>query len=318
MKEVLVLIPLNEEQKRRLEAAGEGCHIVYTAPESVTDAQVQAANIIIGLPSPQSIAASPRLELLQLASSGADPYVKPGVLHPDTVLTSATGAYGQSVAEHCFAMTWCLLKKLHLYRDSQAHSLWTDWGTVGTLRGATVAVVGLGDIGLHYARLCHAVGARVIGVKRRPSACPEGVDELCLTDELDAVLPRADVVAAILPGTKETCHLFDDARFAKMKPGAIFLNCGRGTALDAEALCRALESGQLSAAGTDVTEIEPLPPEHPLWKQPNMLLTPHVSGGCHLPATGDRIAEISLSNFEAFLHGGALQSVIDRETGYKR
>lgn len=317
MKTVLVLLELNAEQKARLEALGEDCCFCYGSA-SATQEQLAEADIIIGNPRPEALAASPRLRFLQLASSGADNYVQPGVLQPDTVLASATGAYGQSVAEHAFAVTWCLLKKLHLYRDQQTAARWADCGTVGTLAGATVAVVGLGDIGLHYARLAHAVGARVIGVKRRESACPEGVDELVLTAELDAALARADVVCAFLPGTGETYHLFDDARFANMKPGSLFINCGRGTALDAEALCHALESGRLAAAGTDVTEAEPLPAEHPLWRQKNLLLTPHVSGGTHLPVTFERIFAICLNNFAAFLAGGELQSEIDRATGYKK
>ena len=318
MKNILVLLPLNEEQKARLEAIGSGCRFVYATDAAVTDEQIQAANVILGNPAPGRLHASENLEFLQLAASGADGYVKPGILKEGTALASSTGAYGQAVSEHAFALTWCLLKKLHLYRDDQAKAVWGDHGMVSSLRGATVAVVGLGDIGLQYARLAHAVGAHVIGLKRRTSACPEGVDELCLTDELDAVLPRADVVCSFLPGTASTYHLFNDARFALMKPSAVFINCGRGTALDGEALCRALENGVIAAAGADVTEIEPLPADHPLWKQPNMLITPHISGGYHLPATLERIVEISLGNLEAWLTGGELRNVIDFSTGYRK
>ena len=318
MKKVLVLIPLTQEQKTRLEALGQNCSFRYTDGADADTADIQEANIIIGFPNPAKIAASENLEFLQLSSSGADAYVKPGVLRPGTVLASVTGAYGQAVGEHAFAMTWELLKKLHLYRDDQAREHWGDRGTVGTLRGATVVVVGLGDIGTEYARLVKAVGARVIGVKRRPSACPDFVDELCLTEELDRVLPEADVVCSVLPGTASTYHLFDTERFARMKPSAIFINCGRGTALDADALCDALDRGVIAAAGTDVTEIEPLPAGHPLWKQPNMVITPHISGGFHLPGTLERIIEICFANFAAYLRGGELQNLIDFQTGYKK
>lgn len=318
MKNVLVLIPLTEEQKARLESIGPDCSYLYSNGAAVCMEEIQSANIIIGFPDPTMIAASEQLEFLQLSSSGADAYVRPGVLRPGTVLCSVTGAYGQAVGEHAFAMTWELLKKLHLYRDDQAREHWGDRGTVGTLRGATVVVVGLGDIGTEYARLVKAVGARVIGVKRRPSVCPDFVDELCLTDELDRVLPEADVVCSVLPGTASTYHLFDADRFAKMKPSAIFINCGRGTALDADALCEALDRGVIAAAGTDVTEIEPLPAGHPLWKQPNMVITPHISGGFHLPGTLDRIVEICFANFKAYLKGGELRNIIDFRTGYKK
>ena len=318
MKNVLVLIPLTDEQKARLESIGPDCRYRYSNGADVRMEDVRSANVIIGFPIPAMIAASEKLEFLQLSSSGADAYVKPGVLRPGTVLCSVTGAYGQAVGEHAFAMTWELLKKLHLYRDDQANERWGDRGTVGTLRGATVVVVGLGDIGSEYARLVKAVGAKVIGVKRRPSACPDFVDELCLTEELNRVLPAADVVCSVLPGTASTYHLFDADRFALMKPSAIFINCGRGTALDADALCDALDRGVIAAAGADVMEIEPFPAGHPLWKQPNMVITPHISGGFHLPGTLERIIDICFANFEAYLKGGELQNVIDFQTGYKK
>lgn len=318
MKQVLVLLPLTDGQIARLEALGPDCRFTYARNGDATAEQIRSANIIIGFPDPGKIAESENLEFLQLFSSGADAYVRPGVLRPGTLLASVTGAYGQAVAEHAFAMTWELLKKLHLYRDDQSRGVWGDHGTVGTLRGATVAVVGLGDIGTEYARLVKACGSRVIGVKRRPSAVPDCVDELCLTDELDRVLPRADVVCTVLPGTPSTEHLFNEKRFALMKPSAVFVNCGRGNAIDTDALCRALQDGVIAAAGTDVTEIEPLPADHPLWKLPNMVITPHVAGGFHLPGTLDRIAEICFKNFDAYLHGGEIMNVIDFKTGYKK
>ena len=318
MKTVLFLIPIGSERKQELRKRYPECELVFEKPRTVTAGQIRAADVLIGFPDPAMINASERLAFLQLSSSGADAYVKPGVLRPGTLLASVTGAYGQAVGEHAFAMTWELLKKLHLYRDDQAREIWGDRGQVGTLRGATVLVVGLGDIGSEYAGLCKAVGARVIGVKRRPSPCPDCVDELWLTEDIDRLLPEADVVCTVLPGTDKTYHLFNAERFAAMKPGSIFINCGRGTAFDADALVEALQNGPIAAAGTDVTEIEPLPAGHPLWKQPNMVITPHISGGYHLPGTQERIEEICLGNLDAFLRGGEIRNVIDFRTGYKK
>ncbi len=318
MKTVLFLIPIGSERKQELRERYPECELVFEKPRTVTAGQIRAADVLIGFPDPAMINASERLAFLQLSSSGADAYVKPGVLRPGTLLASVTGAYGQAVGEHAFAMTWELLKKLHLYRDDQAREIWGDRGPVGTLRGATVLVVGLGDIGSEYAGLCKAVGARVIGVKRRPSPCPDCVDELWLTEDIDRLLPEADVVCTVLPGTDKTYHLFNAERFAAMKPGSIFINCGRGTAFDADALVEALQNGPIAAAGTDVTEIEPLPAGHPLWKQPNMVITPHISGGYHLPGTQERIEEICLGNLDAFLRGGEIRNVIDFRTGYKK
>lgn len=318
MKTVLVLLPLEDRHRKKLEAAGVGCRFLYGTPDAVTPEIVQSADIIIGQPDAESIAASENLKWLQLQSAGTDDYIKPGVLHPGTVLTNATGAYNKAVAEHAFALTLMLQKKLYLYRDEQRKARWSDHGTVASLSDSTVAVVGLGDIGLHYAWLVKSMGATVIGVKRRPSPCPEGVDELVLTRELDSVLPRADVVMSILPNTAQTRYLYTDGRFDLMKDSALFINCGRGNAVASDVLYRALHEHKIQAAAIDVTDPEPLPPDSPLWELDNLVITPHISGGFHLPETFERIVDISADNLAAFLSGQALRNVVDFETGYRK
>lgn len=317
-KKILVVIPMSGQQKQALAEAAPGCDIVYGTPESVTEQQVQDAQIILGNVPAKLIQASPKLELLQLNSAGTDPYLPAGVLAESTVLTNATGAYSKAVAEHMFAMMFSLMKKLHLYRDAQNRQLWQDEGSISSITDATVLVVGLGDIGLYFSRMCKALGAHVIGVKRRPGHCPEGVDELYLTAELDKALPRADVVVSFLPNTADTKGCFDLRRLSLMKKNAILLNGGRGNAIVTDDLYAALRDGLIFAAGVDVTDPEPLPPEHPLWKQPNMLITPHVAGGYHLAETLERIVNIAIRNTEAHLLGRSLENVVDMSTGYKK
>ena len=318
MKNVLVLLPVEARHKEKLEAAGAGCRFVYSDPDSVTAEQVRAANIILGLPKADMIRASKNLEWLQLASAGTDPYIVPGVLDEKTVLTNATGAYSKAVSEHAFALTLMLTKKLHLYRDEQLNRRWSDHGAVSSLSDSTVAVVGLGDIGRAYARLVKAMGAYVIGVKRRAGDCPDCVDELVMTQDLDTVLPRADVVMSILPNTAETRCVYTDERFDLMKDSAVFINCGRGNAVSAEVLYRALSEHKIAAAGVDVTETEPLPADSPLWELENLVITPHISGGFHLAETFERIVDIAAGNLTAFLKGEKLRSEVDFTTGYAK
>ena len=318
MKNVLVLLPVEARHKEKLEAAGAGCRFVYSDPDSVTAEQVRAANIILGLPKADMIRASKNLEWLQLASAGTDPYIVPGVLDEKTVLTNATGAYSKAVSEHAFALTLMLTKKLHLYRDEQLNRRWSDHGAVSSLSDSTVAVVGLGDIGRAYARLVKAMGAYVIGVKRRAGDCPDCVDELVMTQDLDTVLPRADVVMSILPNTMETHCIYTDERFDLMKDSAVFINCGRGNAVSAEVLYRALSEHKIAAAGVDVTETEPLPADSPLWELENLVITPHISGGFHLAETFERIVDIAAGNLTAFLKGEKLRSEVDFTTGYAK
>jgi len=318
MDTVLVGLPVERRHREKLEAAAPGCRFLYVPEKEITAELVREADALIGNIRPELIGASPRLKLVQLRSAGADPYIKPGVLAAGTQLCNATGAYSKTVAEHGLAMTLMLLKKLHLYRDAQKRAEWADFGTVTSLSDATVLVVGLGDIGCHYAGLVKALGAQVIGVKRRPGEKPACVDELVLTEELDQVLPRADVIFSVLPGSASTRHLYTAERFAAMKKTAIFLNCGRGSAVEGEVLCAALREGQIAAAGIDVCETEPLPADSPLWALDNLLLTPHVAGEYHLAETFERIVDIAAANLAAVQRGETPRNVVDFATGYKK
>ena len=317
MKKVLVLLNPDEKRKAALESAAPDCRFLYHRPGEETEEEVRSASVILGNPKPALIRGSETLEWLQLTTAGTDAYMRPGVLAPDTVLTNATGAYGKSVAEHAFAVTLMLLKKLHLYRDNQREARWRYMGRVRTLSECTVAVIGLGDIGETYARLVKAMGARVIGVKRRPSPCPDCVDKLVLTEQTDEILPEADVIFSILPHTPATIHFFDRERLGRLKPDAVFINCGRGSAVDEEALYEVLSEGRIAAAGIDVTETEPLPPESPLWGLENLMITPHSSGGTSLKSTKEKILVIAEENLAAWAAGKELRNLVDRTTGYK-
>lgn len=317
MKTVLVTLDAAPRHRALLEAAAPGCRFVYMPRGEVTPELAAEAAVILGRLHPSIIAASPRLELLQLDSAGADLFVKPGVLAPGTRLCNATGAYSQSVAEHAFAMMLALQKHLPGYRDAQRRAEWTDLGQVSSVAGSTVLVVGLGDIGRYFAGLVKALGAYVIGLKRRPGDKPDCVDELYTTEELDAQLPRADVIFSVLPATPATAHLYTAERFRLMKPGAYFINCGRGSAVDTEVLRQALESHEIAGAAIDVVETEPLPADSPLWALDDLLITPHVAGDCHLPETFERIVAIAARNLAAWYEGREPENLVDFATGYK-
>ena len=322
MKNILIALETAEKDRaafrQAAEDAGVDCAFVFTTPAEATDEQIAQACFIVGNVPPKKIAASQNLDVLQLFSAGADPYMPKGVLADKTVLCNSTGAYGQAVSEHAFAMTMMLIKKLHLYRSSQLGCRWEDHGMVGSLAGATVLVVGLGDIGLSYARLVKAMGARVIGVKRRSGPCPEEVDELVLTDEIDRVLPRADVVMSVLPNTKDTAYFYTAERFQMMKNSAVFVNCGRGNAVSHEVLLGALQTGEIAAAAIDVCETEPLPADSPLWREEKLVITPHVAGNFHHSSIYEGIIGIALENFANYLTGKPLRNIVDPSTGYKR
>lgn len=330
-KRALVTIPTGERHRNLLQQAAPGWEFRFRgtdtlvcAPQEalpgqpVTQEDVDWAQVILGNVPAAMLHGSPALEWLQTNSAGVEPYIQPGVLAGDTLLTNATGAYGLAIAEHMLGMLLELFKKLELYRDAQKSGAWQSQGAVKAVYGSTVLVLGMGDIGGEFAVRCKALGAKVIGVRRSPRPCPEYADEVHLLEDLDSLLPQADVVAITLPGTDATRGLMSRERLAKMKEGAVLLNVGRGFIVDTEALCDALERGHLSGAGVDVTDPEPLPPTHRLWNIPTAVVTPHISGFYHLRETHERIVGIFLENLRHFQAGEPLRNLVDFATGYRK
>lgn len=335
MKNILVTVPVSQKQRDALEQkgadvryrlgedlpSGRGGALPFPdllSAEPVTEEDVAWADAILGNVKPELLKSAKNLQWLQTSSAGVEPYTRPGVMPAGAALTNATGAYGLAISEHMLGMLLMIYKKLELYRDGQLKGEWSEQGEVRTLLGATVLIMGMGDIGGSFGRLCKALGAYVIGLRRKDGSRPDYADEVHLTGELDSLLPRADVVAVTLPGTPATRGMLDKKRIALMKPGAVVLNVGRGYIIDTEALCDALESGRLGGAGLDVTEPEPLPKGHRLWGIPTAVITPHVSGGYHLHETHERIVDIFIENLGRFLRGGELKNQVDFETGYRK
>lgn len=330
-KRALVTIPTGERHRNLLQQAAPGWEFRFRgtdtlvcAPQEalpgqpVTQEDVDWAQVILGNVPAAMLHGSPALEWLQTNSAGVEAYIRPGVLAGDTLLTNATGAYGLAIAEHMLGMLLELFKKLELYRDAQKSGAWQSQGAVKAVYGSTVLVLGMGDIGGEFAARCKALGAKVFGVRRSPRPCPEYADEVHLLEDLDSLLPQADVVAVTLPGTDATRGLMSRERLAKMKEGAVLLNVGRGFIVDTEALCDALERGHLSGAGVDVTDPEPLPPTHRLWNIPTAVVTPHISGFYHLRETHERIVGIFLENLRHFQAGEPLRNLVDFATGYRK
>ena len=318
-KHILVCLPISAEQRTRIEAV-QGFAYRFTTPDTATVEDALWADAVLGnLPVPL-IRQNGHLEWFQSNAAGPNNYLEPGVLPEKCIVTNATGAYGLAISECMLAMWLSLLKELPTYRDNQREHRWAPTGhSVGSIAGSRVLCVGMGDIGSNFARRAHALGAEVVGVRRTvhpDTPCPDYCTRVVAQSELDAELPQADLVALSLPGTPETLHLFGAERLALCKPGAILLNVGRGTAVDGEALAAAVHSGRLSGAGLDVTDPEPLPPEHPLWAEPNVIITPHVTGGFSLPKTLDNIVDIFAHNLKRYAAGQPLDNQMDRRTQY--
>lgn len=303
---------------RRAKEIASGCELVFAGGGDVDDETAGRLDAIIGLPAPELLKKSKRLEWLQLPSAGADRYAERGVLPEGAVLTNATGAYGKSISEYMLCAVLSLFLDFPHYGDNQRQHLWKSSGRSRHILGTTALVVGLGDIGSEFAARYRALGGHVIGVRRTAGKKPDVVDELYTADRLDELLPRADVVTLSLPSTPETLHLFGKEKFERMKPGAVLVNVGRGTAVDTDALCKALNTGRLYGAALDVTDPEPLPADHPIWDAPNTIITPHISGKWDEFGNLSRVFDIILENLGRYLRGEPLVNVVDPETGYRK
>lgn len=316
---ILVTALVKEEEKQEFAAiAGDAIFRYKDGYDrlNVTEEDVRWADLVLGNVPAEWIANAEHVQWLQTNSAGVEPYTRAGVLPETARLTNASGAYGLAISEHMLGMLLMIYKKLELYRDAQKLEVWESKGSVRSIQEAVVVVLGMGDIGGAFGKRCKALGAKVIGIRRTNTEKPDYADEVYLTAELDAVLPKADVVAISLPGTAETIGMITRERIAMMKKGAVILNVGRGNIIDTEAMCDALESEELMGVGLDVTDPEPLPKGHRLWQLPTAVITPHVSGFYHLEQTRRNIIGIFKENLKRYLAGVPLINEVDRRAGY--
>ena len=244
------------------------------------------------------VEALPRLRLVQLQTAGAEKFI--GRLPEGVALCNARGAHTPSTAEWVMAATLAAQRGIPFFAREQAAGRWS-FGTQHTLFGARVLVVGAGDIGRTIGRMLDGFGVEVDYVAR---SAREGVHA---TSELPDLLPRADVVILIVPVTDETRGMVDARFLAAMKDDALLVNAARGVVVDTEALLAELTAGRLRAA-LDVTDPEPLPPGHPLWSAPGVLITPHVGG--EIPGTVERAATSVVRQLERILAGEPLADVV--------
>lgn len=305
---ILNLLPLKDGEREEFEAIAPKATHVYARGSTVTPEQLAAATVIFGWPRPESMKQAVSLRWFQTMWAGTDEYA--GMLPDGILFTSSSGSNSRSVAEHMLTSLLAVCRKLPVYRDSQRARIWKDEGPMKTILGGTVLVVGAGNVGSAFARLCQGLGARTIGLKRKVTGPVKGFDEVGTLNDLDGLLPQADVVALTLPHSPQTAGLMNEARIARMKDDAILLSAGRGSVLDQDALARAMAGGKLWGAALDVTEPEPLPKDSPLWDIPNLLLTPHVAGGMRLEITRRRCVEMAQENLRRYLNGEKLKNIV--------
>ena len=264
------------------------------------------------------LSVAPKLRWVQGSMAGAGEVAeKAGLLESDVTVTTASGIYSGPLAEFALMAMLGHAKRLDRLREERTAKLWRQ-GTSGTLEGKTLCVVGLGNIGRAVAIRARPFGMRVIGVKRTVRGDDEAwnsADELYETADLNAALAGADYLVLTLPGTPETRHLLDAEALAAIKPGAYFVNIGRGSVVDEAALVEALRGGHLSGAALDVFEVEPLPQDSPLWGLDNVILSPHSTDV--VPELINTLqTDLFCENLRRYLAGEPLVNELDKKLLY--
>jgi phosphoglycerate dehydrogenase-like enzyme/glyoxylase-like metal-dependent hydrolase (beta-lactamase superfamily II) len=289
-----------------------------TAEEAML--RVAEADALIGTATPELLAAGEKLRWVQVGSAGVERYLAiPELGSGEVLLSNGQRLASPEIAEHVMALTRALARGLDHSLEAQSAGEWRrseirSSAPLTRLRGKTMLVVGLGGIGTEVARLAEAAGMRVTAIRSSWRSGPPFVARVGLSEDLLAFAAEADVVANCLPLTPETEDLFDAELFRAMRPTAFFINVGRGRTVDTEALTAALAAGEIAGAGLDVTDPEPLPPEHPLWKAPQLIVTPHYAARSDLGR--NRHWLLYRENLRRFAAGEPLLSVVDPERGY--
>ena len=315
-----MLPPIDDAMRRwadRMKADVPGIDVVVAEDETDVGAVISRADAAYGWVSPEHLPAARRLRWLQNPFAGpfAGYYYQALIDHPVTI-TNPRGIYSDHIAHHILMFLLALSRGLPYWVQAQSGARWDrsvrKHGYANVV-GSTVLINGVGGIGAETARLCAAFGANVVGIDPRPEHdCPA---EIHAPEELDDLLPGADFVITTVPHTPETEFMWNAERFRLMKRAAYFINIGRGMTCKLDDLTAALATGEIAGAGLDVFEVEPLPAEHPLWKQDNVLITPHiaVADADDIP---ERRYELLADNARRFLAGEPLRNVVDKAKWY--
>lgn len=321
MPTLLVCLPERQlDDLDRVRLSADGYDVIRAEGEAEIRSHLDEAEIVLGYLPPGLVSEAPKLGWIQSWSAGLDWLVEhedfdPSA-HPDLVVTSASGIHAVPIGEHVFAVLLALSRQIsRALRDQRAHR----WGSDEDYESAfewldkRLVMIGAGSIGERVIRLAGAFGMQSVAVRASGAETP-GALRTVTPEVMADELAEADAVVAALPLTDETYRMLGAEAFDAMKPGAVFVNVGRGETVDQHDLVEALQSGQVGAAALDVFEDEPLPASSPLWDMENVILTPHVAG--ETPRYAERALALFADNMERWRSGGDLRNRVDLSAGY--
>jgi phosphoglycerate dehydrogenase-like enzyme len=310
----IVVLDLPPAQIAELSAVSAEVQIVPANHDSVIR-EAADADAIFGTITPEILHVAHKLKWVQTYSAGVEQYLFPEFQSSDIVLTNCKILMGPEISDHAFALLLSLTRGLNRaipgrvggeLRREDFHPI--------ELRGKTALIVGVGGIGSQIAQRAQAFGMTVVGVDPKDMPLSPYVSRMVHPEDLDSVLPQADVVFISAPLTPKSEGMIGPRQFELMKRSAYFIAVSRGKIYNTDALVKALDSRRLAGAGLDVTNPEPLPKEHALWKFDNVVITPHIAGlSDNVEA---RQFDLFKENIAHFVKGQPLLNVVDKQKGY--
>ncbi len=334
MTKLLISPAIDAARLARLCSVDPTLQIVNAEDAPIAVREIVDADAFFGKLTPTLLAAAQKLRWVQSPTASLEHYLFPELVEHPCQLTNMRGLFSDVIADHVMGMVLCFARHLQTYIRQQAEGRWAPVGDAGMvadfvsapgrvspvdrahqhLSDLTMGVVGVGHIGAEVCRRARAFGMTVIGVDPVTPTVPGCVDEVWTMDRLNDLLSLADYVVIAAPHTPETVRLFDRTRLQHLRSSGVLINIGRGAIVDLHDLAEALVAGELRGAALDVCEIEPLPTDHPLWRMPNVIITPHIAAAS--PRVAERHLETLVENLRRFVRGEALLTPVDKRKWY--
>ncbi len=324
MSRLVIYPPVNASRLEQVRAAAPDLEVINADTPATAQAAMPEAEAFFGKLTPELLAAAPRLRWVQSPTASLEHYLFPALIEHPCQLSNMRGIFSDVIADHVLGLVLCFARNLHRYIRNQAEGRWEPVAAGGPpvveqpfsagpshvtatdaahihLPDATLGIVGVGGIGAEIARRASDFGMTIIGIDPHVRSIAGACEDVWPTHRLPDLLAMSDFVVIAAPHTPETEKLFRRREFAAMKRSSFLVNVGRGVIVDLADLDAALEAGDIAGAALDVCEVEPLPPDHPLWRRDNVIITPHVAAAS--PRIAERHLAILLENVRRFAAG---------------
>ncbi len=315
---VVLCYPIEDRHYQQIVAAvPAGTEVVASSQEKIAEdlltADIFCGHAKVPVPWPEVVRRG-KMKWIQSSAAGLDHCLVPEVIASNIIVSSASGLFADQVAEQTLALLLGLLRGLPTFFRAAQKKEFIRRPTED-LHGKTVGIVGLGGNGTRIAEVLRPFKTRIIATDIFHAQRPDCVDELWPATDLPKLLQQSDIVILCVPLNAQTEHMIGKAQFDLMKPGAVLINVARGQVIDEASMVAALrQEKRLYGVGVDVTEVEPLPTESPLWDMPNVIITPHV--GAQSARRADDTTDLICDNLRRYFAKGSLRNLVDKNLGF--